>query len=114
MSEYGQTITDKRIRLGYSLRAFCVKFNYDCGNFSKMERGILRPFTGDKLEKLCKELDMDFFEKIYISELAEKEVWPDSAKEQIQKLVGENEKLKEEIKELKEGYDANDIHGTSY
>jgi transcriptional regulator with XRE-family HTH domain len=40
---FGELVKNKRINLGLSLRAFCVKHHYDPGNHSRLERGILNP-----------------------------------------------------------------------
>lgn len=50
VQNFGEFFRSKRIGLGFTLRAFCEKYNFDPGNISKLERGILSP-TID-LEKL--------------------------------------------------------------
>lgn len=40
---FGELIKDRRIKAGMSLRSFCEKHEYDPGNHSKLERGILNP-----------------------------------------------------------------------
>lgn len=54
--KWGTLVTERRIELGFSLRKFCNKFGYDPGNLSKMERGLLLPPKGKKLEQLAKDL----------------------------------------------------------
>ena len=95
MSEYGDFITGRRIELGYTLRKFCLKFSYDCGNFSKMERGILNPYSGEKLDKLIKELELDYIPAENLKELSEKELQP---------LQFESRKLKKDALEVAEFY----------
>jgi transcriptional regulator with XRE-family HTH domain len=40
-STFGEFIKAKRIALGFTLRTFCQKYDYDPGNISKMERNLL-------------------------------------------------------------------------
>lgn len=42
---FGDYFKEKRIKLGKSLRQFCLKHNLDAGNISKLERGKLSPPT---------------------------------------------------------------------
>ena len=58
MSDFGDFVINRRINLGYTLRAFCKKYDYDAGNFSKMERGLLLPPIKEKLEKLADALEL--------------------------------------------------------
>lgn len=90
-TEYGNYITNKRIALGYSLRKFCLEFKYDCGNFSRMERGVFKPFEGAAMVSLIKNLKLDYCEGEHLKELAWKELWPD--KEEIRKLKLKETKL---------------------
>jgi len=56
---FGEFIKDKRIKQGLSLRAFCQQHDYDPGNHSKLERGILNPpDAGDFMAKLAAALDI--------------------------------------------------------
>lgn len=45
---FGEFFRSKRIALGLTLRAFCEKYNFDPGNISKLERGILSPTVEQK------------------------------------------------------------------
>ncbi|MFH0942939.1 MAG: hypothetical protein V1810_02070 [Candidatus Beckwithbacteria bacterium] len=45
---FGQFFRSKRICLNLTLRAFCLKYNLDAGNISKLERNILPPSLNDK------------------------------------------------------------------
>lgn len=46
--------------MGYTLRKFCLKYNYDPGNLSKMERGFLAPPKDNKtLEKYADILGLE-------------------------------------------------------
>lgn len=48
---FGEFFRSKRVGLGFTLRAFCEKYNFDPGNISKLERGILSPtIDQEKLE----------------------------------------------------------------
>lgn len=49
--EFGEFFRNKRIELGLTLRSFCEKYQYDPGNISRLERGIMPPTVDDeKLE----------------------------------------------------------------
>jgi transcriptional regulator with XRE-family HTH domain len=45
---FGEFFRLKRTSLGFTLRAFCEKYNYDPGNISRLERNILPPTLNDK------------------------------------------------------------------
>jgi len=48
---YGEFFRQKRIALGFTLRSFCERYNYDPGNISRLERNILSPsIDKEKLE----------------------------------------------------------------
>ncbi len=48
---FGDLFRQKRISLGFTLRAFCERYNYDPGNISRLERNILSPSIDiEKLE----------------------------------------------------------------
>lgn len=40
---FGEFFRQKRIALGFTLRSFCERYNYDPGNISRLERNILSP-----------------------------------------------------------------------
>ncbi len=40
---FGEFFRLKRIFLGFTLRSFCERYNYDPGNISRLERNILSP-----------------------------------------------------------------------
>lgn len=40
---FGELIKDLRIKQGKTLRNFCIEHNFDPGNHSKLERGVLPP-----------------------------------------------------------------------
>jgi len=40
---FGEFFRQKRIALGFTLRSFCERYNYDPGNISRLERNILPP-----------------------------------------------------------------------
>lgn len=49
---FGEFFKAKRIELGKTLRQFCLEYNLDPGNISKLERGKLSPPTSeDKLKE---------------------------------------------------------------
>jgi len=45
---FGDFFRTKRINLGFTLREFCRRYNYDPGNISKLERNILAPSIDEK------------------------------------------------------------------
>ena len=56
---FGQFFKKKRIELGLTLRQFCLENNFDPGNISKIERGILPPPTNlEKLGQYAKSLNI--------------------------------------------------------
>lgn len=56
-SLFGPFLKKKRIKLGMTLRQFCLENNLDPGNISKLERGILPPPTdAEKLGRYAKVL----------------------------------------------------------
>ena len=40
---FGEFFRQRRISLGFTLRSFCERYNYDPGNISRLERNILSP-----------------------------------------------------------------------
>ena len=42
-NNFGDFFRERRIKLGFTLRAFCERYNYDPGNISRLERNILSP-----------------------------------------------------------------------
>ncbi len=56
-TNFGQFFKKKRIERRMTLRQFCIENNFDPGNISKIERGILPPPTNyEKLEQYAKSL----------------------------------------------------------
>ena len=56
---FGQFFKKKRIELRVTLRQFCSENNFDPGNISKMERGLLPPPTNaEKLGQYAKSLNI--------------------------------------------------------
>lgn len=45
---FGEFFRQKRIALGFTLRSFCERYNYDPGNISRLERNILSPSVDTK------------------------------------------------------------------
>jgi transcriptional regulator with XRE-family HTH domain len=43
VQNFGDFFRSKRISLGFTLRSFCERYNYDPGNISRLERNILSP-----------------------------------------------------------------------
>ncbi len=41
--KFGDFFRQKRNSLGFTLRSFCERYNYDPGNISRLERNILSP-----------------------------------------------------------------------
>lgn len=40
---FGEFFRQKRVDLGFTLRSFCERYDYDPGNISRLERNILSP-----------------------------------------------------------------------
>ena len=56
---FGEFIKDRRIRGGLTLRRFCEAHQLDAGNYSKLERGLFPPPTGEeKMLELAKALGL--------------------------------------------------------
>jgi transcriptional regulator with XRE-family HTH domain len=73
LTEFGTYIKDRRLKLGYSLRRFCIEKDYDPVVQSSLERGLLKIDTHFKLEKLTTDLETtsDQIEKdFYLTDLA--------------------------------------------
>ncbi len=45
---FGEYIKELRIRGGHTLRRFCELHGLDAGNYSKLERGLFPPPTGEE------------------------------------------------------------------
>ncbi len=72
--EFGDFVKAKRLTMDLSLREFCRINDYDAGNISKLERGILpAPQDVAKLEELAKALNIEIGSKEweYFTDLAE-------------------------------------------
>jgi len=60
IAAFGEFAKSKRLKLGLTLRQFCRENDYDTGNMSKMERGLLPPPKGRKyLEAYAKALGIE-------------------------------------------------------
>ena len=56
---FGRFVREKRLELGLTLRKFCRNHGYDCGNFSKIERGVFpAPQRRPELERLAQALGL--------------------------------------------------------
>ena len=56
---FGAFFKEMRRKKGITLRKFCLEHNFDPGNISKLERGVLPPPTsGQKLEKYALALEI--------------------------------------------------------
>ncbi len=56
---FGELFKQLRIESGQTLRQFCVKHEYDPGNISKLERGLLSPPQSvEKLEQYARALGL--------------------------------------------------------
>lgn len=42
-NNFGDFFRERRLSLGFTLRAFCQRYDYDPGNISRLERNILSP-----------------------------------------------------------------------
>lgn len=57
--KFGELVKSKRLELGKSLRKFCEENDYDPGNHSKLERGLLKaPQEKQSLRKLALSLEI--------------------------------------------------------
>ena len=71
---FGEFLKKRRLELGLSLRAFCLKYNEDPGNWSKMERAILPPpIDYSRLFQISKYLELDEKSKQEFFDLANAE-----------------------------------------
>lgn len=98
---WGNFVTNKRIDAGLTLRKFCLELEHDCGNWSKMERGILLPpkFNAQFYDKLGKLLNLSIEETLHLTELAGWARQPLLKK--INKLERENLLLIDALMEIK-------------
>ncbi|MDR0305353.1 MAG: hypothetical protein LBI42_00795 [Chitinispirillales bacterium] len=56
---FGSFVKEARLKTGISLRRFCEEYNYDPGNHSRLERGLLAPSDSEKKQrKLAKEIGL--------------------------------------------------------
>ena len=54
---FGEFFRNKRVRLGFTLRAFCARYGFDPGYISRIERDLLPPSLDDeKLTGLARAL----------------------------------------------------------
>jgi transcriptional regulator with XRE-family HTH domain len=57
VTTFGEFFRRKRIGLGFTLRSFCERYDYDPGNISRLERNILSPsIDSEKLAGYAKAL----------------------------------------------------------
>ena len=57
---FGNKFMELRKKAGFTLRQFCLTYNLDPGNYSKLERGkIPPPVSRDKLEELASYLKLE-------------------------------------------------------
>lgn len=73
---FGEFFREKRVRAGFTLRSFCVRFGLDPAYISRVERGLLTPPEDkEKLEGLAQALGIkrgttdwiSFFDLAYLS-----------------------------------------------
>jgi transcriptional regulator with XRE-family HTH domain len=48
VAKFGEFIKEHRMKKDYTLREFCNKFGHDPSNWSKLERGLLKPPSDKK------------------------------------------------------------------
>ncbi len=71
MGAFGDYIKQQRMALGMTLRAFCAYHEEDPSNWSKLERGILRPPLDDmRLSDIAHKLALDQDQVHQIKDLA--------------------------------------------
>lgn len=56
---FGERLKQLRRDEGLALRKFCRQNGFDHGNMSRIERGLARPPTGERLEKYLTALGVD-------------------------------------------------------
>lgn len=59
MIDFCTFLKNKRTELGLSLRKFCLDNDIDPSNYSKIERGIIKPPAEPQLKKIAQALDID-------------------------------------------------------
>ncbi|MFZ5830010.1 MAG: helix-turn-helix domain-containing protein [Planctomycetota bacterium] len=60
VNHFGDFLKNMRLRLGLSLRDFCVRNGLDPGNYSRLERGRFRPpESREQLEKYARALELE-------------------------------------------------------
>ena len=62
MNTFGEFFKNKRIALGKSLRQFCLEYEFDPGNISKLERDVMSPPNSEeKLKEYarCLQIEID-------------------------------------------------------
>ncbi len=79
MSEFGDFIREARLALGKGLREFCLENGLDASNYSKIERGIVTPPSGERLEKYANFLRIeknseDWFTLFDLAAIAKKRI----------------------------------------
>ena len=58
LEEFGRFFKEMRVHTGLTLRNFCQQNNYDAGNISKMERGLIAPpKSREKLDEYARNLN---------------------------------------------------------
>ena len=72
LERFGDFLRKRRLSLGSSLRAFCQSFGEDPSNWSKMERGLLKPPSS--VSRLC-----EMAKRLGIEEMEEKQRFLDLA-----------------------------------
>ena len=58
LREFGEYLRSLRVARNLPLRRFCQLTGLDPGNVSKMERGLLQPPTGERLDQLAESLGL--------------------------------------------------------
>ena len=107
-NRFGKKLRACRIAARYGLREFAEVVGIDFSNYSKIERGILKPPTGNKLSKILSALALKGIEAV-------EELWGLSllgrADPEIVKIIDslndENISLRKALKKLE------DNHGSS-
>ena len=56
---FGEYFKSKRLEQKKSLRQFCLDNQFDAGNISKLERGLLKPPGSKDLEKYARALEIE-------------------------------------------------------
>lgn len=112
-SAFGERLKELRRERGLSLREFCRQNGFDHGNMSRIERGLFRPPTGERLDKYLDALGLEpetdeWYEMHDLAHVCAGEIPPDVLSEEeivrqlpvIFRTVGRQKPSEEQLDEL--------------